>query len=229
MLRRLFCAAVVAVVATLGATQAKAGYTVTLSKEFSDSGAPDYDVAKMQWQNSGGGVLVTLTALFTGGEKLTEFFFNLADTHFIPGPHPNGTVGITQQTGPTATIALQKDHYKADGDGHFDVNLSFPNSGDTFGAGDVATFLISGVTEDDLLNVSKNGGNPNKTGFYAAAHVQSIGAAGNQSGWYASGEPVRDQDPPPAVPAPPTVILAGLGMLGFGGWSRLRRRLAKVA
>lgn len=226
MSRRLLRAAIMAAaVVVLGTSPASAGYSITLNTEFSGTGTANVGFATMEWHNSGGGVLVTLTGLNPAAPnnnfKITEFDFNIKSSA-IAG------AGITQLTGPTAgfqspeTQFIVQDAFKADGDGFFDVGLLFPNSGTTFGAGSVATFQLTGVTEDDLLDVSVNGP-AGKTGFYVAAHVQSIGAGGGQSGWY-TGQPG-----PNPVPAPPSVILAGIGVLGFGGWARLRRKFAKTA
>jgi hypothetical protein len=57
-------------------------------------------------------------------------------------------------------------------------------------------------------------------GLRIGIHVQGFASGGSES--FVNG------GSPPAVPAPPTVIMVGIGMLGLGGWTRLRRKFAKA-
>lgn len=76
------------------------------------------------------------------------------------------------------------------------------------------TFNLQSGTFDDVADALGNGS------LRLGLHVISL--PDGQSNSYLNGSPS-------VVPAPPTVILAGLGVLGFGGLARLRRRSAKTA
>ncbi|HVK17962.1 MAG TPA: hypothetical protein VM533_13520 [Fimbriiglobus sp.] len=79
----------------------------------------------------------------------------------------------------------------------------------------VANFVQLSRTSKDLNSAAAG------DGMLYAGHIMGYGAS--------PGSHKVGANAPPAVPAPPTVILAGIGMLGFGGWARLRRKFAAAA
>jgi hypothetical protein len=224
-----------AAVLALTASQSSASFTITLNKEFSNSGTPDYNVAKMTITDVAGGVQVKIETLFTGGEKLTSFYWNLSDSLFpvgaTKGSAPISGVTITQESngqGAVGTPQIQFNNFKADGDGDFDVRVTFPTSGNTFNANEYVSFFMGGVTTDDIKNSISVNGPAGKTGFHVAAHIQSIGAQGG-SGWYTGTGGFIPGGQDELVPVPPSLVLVGLGAVCFGGIARLRRRRAAAA
>jgi hypothetical protein len=82
----------------------------------------------------------------------------------------------------------------ADGDGKYDVLLSFGNGQTGLGPGQSAVFTLSynfgGVhsiasSDFNFLSTPAGGHGP----FYAAAHIQNTGTGGAGSGWIAAPEP----------------------------------------
>jgi len=162
--------------------------------------------------------LLDPTKGLTGGEFISGFYFNAQQS----SGNTNIPVGlaVTQVPGtPTAeSITVSQDASKADGDGFFDILIGFTtsNTPDRFGVDATAQFTITGtgITENSFNYLSVNGGGPGpQTG---AIHLQGYG----DSAWYGAGPP------PPAVPEPSTLAIAGLGALGFVGYG-IRRRRAK--
>jgi hypothetical protein len=98
------------------------------------------------------------------------------------------------------------DAFMADGDGFFDIQFDMPPApgafGPRFSAGESIVYDLtytSAITASSFDYFSVMGGG---TGTYqAAAHVQSIGLAGEDSGWIGP------------VPEPSTGTLLGLGLL----------------
>jgi hypothetical protein len=176
-----------------------------------------------------------ITATFTdvvGGVNLKINPVNLVGSEFIgefsinlnPALNPNNlTFGLVSGQ---AAGAIQKgvDCCKADGDGFFDVMLDYANSGgNRFTAGETSEYFISGIAGLDVsdFNFTSVNGPAGKTGFLAAAHIQSIGANGNDSGWIAP-NPIRN--PQGQVPEPSSVLLLStiVGAVSYG----MRKRLA---
>lgn len=95
--------------------------------------------------------------------------------------------------------------FQADGDGSYDILISFPTSGDRFEADESSTIIITaaGLEAGDLYNFLSE--DPGSAGpFGAVLRVRGTGVNGDGSGWY---EP---------VPEPLTILGTGLA-LGFGG------------
>ena len=145
-------------------------------------------------------------ANLVGSEKVGEWDFNFNPTKTL------ANLAIAYVSGTAAnSVSKGVNAYKADGDGYYDIEFSFPTSGDTFGAGDLAVYtltLAAGLVPEDFKFLSDPSGGAGP--FYSAAHVQSIGTAGG-SGWV-SGDPSTGV----LVPEPVTMILLGLGLLGVG-------------
>lgn len=155
-------------------------------------------------------VIELITSNLSGDEFISEWFMNL-----------DPAMDVTQlsftflgQTGAfiLPTIGQTTNGFKADGDGFFDIRLTFDSSGTNehrFTAGDSLRYSVSGsglLASSFVFLSSPDGGDGP---FYSAAHVNATGAGGLESRWIA------------AVPEPSSALLliAGAGLLG-----RRRRR-----
>ena len=186
---------------------------------FGDPGDPDtmapdgagpWMTAFFDDNNTAGSVTLTLTV--DGGigiAEVTEVYLNVDDA--IGGAN----LGITSTggTGPSATIGLGTDLFKADADGWYDILFDLPPPGsDTFGAGDTLVFDITGtnlVAGSFNFLSTPDPVDPNGP-FLGAAKFQSTGD-GLQSDWVA------------AVPVPAAVWLFGSGLLGLIGVARRKK------
>jgi len=198
--------------------------TFNLDTEFSGATAP---AGSTPWLtatfNDGGGtgsVTLTMQATnLTGTEFISGWYFNL-DPIYNPASISLSATNTSALTGWSATAGT--DCCKADGDGNFDIQFSFLNN--DFTAGESASYLISlaGITANSFDFLSASGGNsPN--GLKTAAHIQSIGPTGANSGWITGGGGGTPPETPP-VPEPSTFLLLGGGLLGLYG---LRKRFKK--
>jgi hypothetical protein len=199
---------------------ARAGtLTFNLEYEFSGSGAGNLSPGlKITLDDGGGTGSVTLTIDATGmtpsSIKIDGVYLNVSGNNL-------GGMSFAHTSGPSATVSIgPADNYKADGDGHFDILLDFPNGGAAaFTPGEISKYTITrtGLTANSFNDISVNGPVGN-TGYRAAAHILGLGPTGNDSGWYTE-TPTNGL----AVPEPSTVVLAlvgGLAVLGV----RMRRR-----
>jgi hypothetical protein len=132
-----------------------------------------------------GSVDFTLTATnLTAAENVLSLYLNL-------DPALYGTLPVTfgglAQTGSfdTPSISQGVDAFKADGDGFYDILLSFSSGGNvnkTFTQGDILEYTISApgltATSFDFLSAPAGGHGP----FHLAAHIQNTGG-GEDSGW----------------------------------------------
>jgi hypothetical protein len=172
----------------------------------------------------GGGVELTVANTgLVGSEYVSGFYFNLDPALLATSYHPSATGTGTQSL--FNSISSGTDAYKADGDGHFDFLIDFPNGNDDrFTAGE--TFVVKvgvgdgSITSDDFLFPSVNGP-VGKNGFLIAAHVQSIGTSGG-SGWVTGGL----QPDPRIVEAPEPSSIALLGTVLVGACYYMRKRRA---
>ncbi len=214
-MRRICMTGVACVLTATGVARADF-LAIDLNFEFSGASAPSGSGPWLRAEFSSttaGEVDLKLISLLSGSqEKVGVWAFNL-DTAFDPTD-----LLVTQDSGPAIDgYATGTDAFKADGDGFFDLRFDFPNNGDTFGMGDVAEFTITStdaITASSFAFLSVNGP-VGKTGFLSAAHVQGIGAQGEDSGWIA-----------PTViplPAPAYLGLAGLGLAAMVGAIKRRR------
>ena len=116
------------------------------------------------------------------------------------------------------TISTGVNSFKADGDGYFDVLLSFNTSGGLptyFGNGDSLSYLLtySGIgtmnaASFEFLSLPGGSWGP----YYAAAHIQSTPAGGDGSAWLAATSVTDAAIPEPATAA---ILTAGLAVLGL--------------
>jgi hypothetical protein len=154
------------------------------------------------------------------GEFISGVYFNLKPTDSAT----NLTLTLTSSHGSFTipTISLGTDSFKADGDGKYDILLSFDTSnGKTFTVNDSVTYRLTGIAgltavDFEYLSAPAGGSGP----FYAAAHYQGTPPNNGGSCWV---EP--DMGPQiVTVPEPaPQLLMA----LAAGLWFGARRMLAK--
>lgn len=203
------CAVVAFALFSLQSTAAT--LTLNFDQEFSGGADPlggtPWLTALFDDDGTAGSVTLTLTSGLVDNEFFSGIYLNFDDTQDVTA------LSFALVSGDAASsINLQKNKYKADGDGKYDILLSFPTSGNRFGAGETVIYdiTLAGIVASDFNFLSKpSGGNGPFTG---AAHVQGIGTAGD-SGWIA----------PNPVPVPAAVWLFGSGLLGLVGVARRKR------
>ena len=130
-------------------------------------------------------------------------------------------VDVTQVGSWSAATGVNK--FKADGDGNYDIKVSFTTSGNVFKAGESVTFQISSLVglnlEESMFNQLSVGGA--KGSFHTAAHVQALSNGG--SGWIGD-----TPEPPPSNGVPDgswTVTLLGIAAVSL---EVFRRRFGKI-
>lgn len=118
----------------------------------------------------------------------------------------------------------------------FSIGANNPAPNDGLNPGEwlaVKYTLQTGKTYQNLLDALEAGKDgrdpdPNNPGRYTslrlAIHVIAFGDGGSEKLLYSP----QPQNPNP-VPAPPAIVLAGLGVICIGGFARLRRRFAAAA
>lgn len=193
--------------------------SVLMNLDFEFSGTAPAGTAPwviLDFVDAGDDVELTITNPgLVGWEKVSQVYFNFVNDTDLDAlsftiDSVVGTVfGLCD-------IDVEKDAYKADGDGRYDILFSFPSSGNTFGASDsVVVTIASGlgnIDPIDFIALSKPEGGHGP--FYAAAHVQSIGC-GENSGWIAPSETPID-----VIPEPSTLF----GLIGLISLGLIRRR-----
>jgi len=156
--------------------------------------------------------LIITTDNLSGSENVSEFFFNFDDWLTV------GNLTITQVGSSGAFtapgISREMNGFKADGDGRYDVLLTFATGGSAaavFGVGDSVTYRLTyaGITAGSFASESDPAGGHGP--FYAAAHVQNTGG-GVYSGWI-SPTGISDYTP---VPEPASLIAGALLLLPLG-------------
>jgi hypothetical protein len=179
-----------------------------LDLEFSGATAPEGSTPWMRVTvddsfGDANTVRLSIDALgLTGTESATGVYVN-----FDPSLDPTllSFSVVDNASAPPNAISTGENAFKADGDGFFDVLFDFAppgTDGDRLTAGESVVYdLVYGspINASSFAYDSVNGGG-NGT-YRAAAHVQSIGYDGEDSGWIG------------AVPEPSTGLLVGLGLL----------------
>lgn len=189
-------------------------FTLT-GPDFSGSGNAVAGSITVLIANSGANT-VTFTITNNTDGFIDEIYLNntgapLAATGFacINCTAINGNLGVS----------FGSDAFKADGDGFFDILLSFPvAAADRLNPGETITFSMTatGLTSDSFLVFSCSacpgaGGNGP---FRIAAHVQGTASSGGGSVWIAE-----------EVPEPTSMLLLGSGLLGIA--ASIRKRFHK--
>jgi hypothetical protein len=215
---------ILAAVLMLATTKASAAdYYFNFDSVFSGtapSGAAPWLQAEIKDVSANTVDLTISTAGLQGTEFISDFYLNI---------NPSLTVtslafSQTSKTGSFANPAIStgEDAFKADGDGYYDVDLSFATAnGSTFTVGDSVTYQITGITglnANSFDYMSTSGGGAGT--WLAAAHIQSIGASG-ASGWIAPSQLTP-------VPEPAPILLSSLAIGLWVGARRLRNRAGRV-
>ena len=171
------------------------------------------------FQNDGSaGVLLTISGTdLAGSEQLNSIYFNVNPAYDTGKPPTLPTMTFARQSSTPGltlpTIQQGEDGFKADGDGLYDIELSFSTSMGMFQNGDSITYLISGISglsaSDFAFESTPAGGHGP---FYAAAQIQNIGSSG-QSGWLEPSQgpiPLTSMMPEPAAFGFAAAVLAGV-------------------
>lgn len=160
--------------------------------EFSGTrpaGAAPWLTATIDDHGSAGSVTLTLEATnLTDGEFVSAWYFNLD-----PNLAASGLIfSAPTKTGlfDSPTIDVGTNDFKADGDGRFDILLSFTTnqSGDQnrFTADDVVSYTVTGPSALTASSFSFLSASSPGSGYPTAAHVQGVGSTG---GWVTVPEP----------------------------------------
>jgi hypothetical protein len=196
------------------APAAFADFSVDLTFEFSSgtppAGAPPWVTATFTSLVGGGMELTIDTSGLTGTEFLSNFFFNFDSTQnsalFAPVPTTDGSHDDWSK------VSAGNDQWKADGSpGMFDFQIDFPTGPPSARFVDNETFVVRvgvgnpAINADDFLFGTSSG-------YYAAAHVQGIGAKGTDSGWVAGNTFSTPQGG--VIPEPGSIALLGTVMAG---------------
>jgi MYXO-CTERM domain-containing protein len=172
------------------------------------SGAAPWLRATFDDGGGSGSVTLTFTALNLVDQEFARFtYFNLDPAISPAGLSFSAPTKVGTFTDPTVETGTNA--FQADGDGLYDIRISFDNAppGNRFGPGEAVTYTITapGLTANsfNFLSAPAGGSGP----FPTAAHVQGIGSSGQFSGWTTH------------VPEP-----ASLGVAALGAVVGLRRR-----
>jgi hypothetical protein len=208
---RLFLAPLALVVLlAYGSPASATTITYELNLEFSGADVPSgVPTVALDDMNVPGSVLVTITGNLSGKEFIDDVYLNYAGDAT--------TLNFAYQSGQAVNSILTGNQYKADGDGWYDILFNYPPPGNKFGPGETSTYLVTapGLLATAFLLPSTPGGGNGV--YFAAAHVQGIGADGEGSGW------VGDIDGP--TPGPGNIVPepSSLALLGFGVLFAVRR------
>jgi len=197
-MKNLAIVTVVALGLTLPFTATSNAATLTFDMTFEFSGGTQPD-GSPPWLSvfiddggSAGSVDVTLSAPgLTNPEFVFEWILNLD-----PALDPNDLVfsaPIKAGSFADPTVATGANAFMADGDGQFDIQVTFANNDGPptrFGFGDALTYSITGIatlTASSFDFESQMGGGQGS--FPAAAHIGATGPNNEDSGWISTPEP----------------------------------------
>jgi len=176
--------------ATLIAMSQASALTFSLNFEFSDGqapgGPPPWLTATFTDAGAGHVTLTLAASGLIGSENVAGWYFNVSDA-FVGNltfldPAPVGQFDLP-------TIQQGLNAFQADGDGRYDILLSFTPGGipsQVFGAGESLSYSISapGLTAADFNHLSEPAGGHGP--FFTAAHIQNTtGPGSGGSGWIA--------------------------------------------
>jgi hypothetical protein len=188
--------------------------------------------AVFQDTSTPGSVMLTLSAPhLTGNEFVSGWYFNL-NPALDPTQLQFNSATVSSGSFTLPGIRESVDSYKADGDGKYDILLSFSTSGGlngNFTSGDSLSYTLSGnfgshvLSAADFLFLSAPAGGHGP--FDAAAHVQGIGQNSGASGWVDPSSPIMGQDVVPAPDGAATMMLLGVGVLAV---EAVRRKIQLV-
>jgi hypothetical protein len=198
-------------------------YAIQLGTAFSGSapaGAMTPWLSVWVQQASPGVVQITFHNLnLVGSENVDGFYLNLNPA--LDPTRLSFAVAATSGGFDLPAVYQGANQFQADGDGKYDVKLAFNTggtAGNRFTAGEYLSYSVFGVPElttADFGFLSAPGGGSGP--FYAAAHVQRVGAE-SLSGWVGSLQLVS----PIPVPEPAAAALLGLAALATSFWRRPR-------
>lgn len=194
------------------------GMNMEFSGGVSPSASAPWVVVKIDDFNLTGMVDMKITAPgLTGSENLSGLYLNLdpaLDPTDLLFSAPTQNRAYT-----TPTIGTGTNAFKADGDGRYDILLSFSVGGppSTFVGGDSLEYTISGIPTMNALSFFQLSEPSGGHGPYtSAAHIQNTGGGGF-SGWVTDGTNGSTD-----IPEPGSVILFLIGAVGVLGY-RWRR------
>jgi hypothetical protein len=184
--------------------------------------------------NGDGSVKMVITSNLNSGENVATkndgFYFNIDPSKTSELGHL--TFALQSSVGTftgTATASQSEDGFKADGDGFYDINLTWAKQGG-FVNGQSQTYKITTdlgtISAADFNFSSTSSGNG--LSFLAGVHIQNTPNGGNGSAWV-SGTQGGGGGGGGLVPEPSTISLAGIGCVGLLGFWAVSRRRAVVA
>jgi len=215
MLRIRYVAALVAaMVLSVGAWTRADVYLLEFSDTFSNNVVPNGTAPWLTatFEDVVGGVQLTMENLTTS-DFVSEMYLNV-DGAALAG------LGFTYVSDVQASsITKDLDNLKADGDGNYDILLTYPTakSDPRFTAGTKSVYLLTGVTVADFVDQLSTG---SKGNYNAAAHVQGITGDPNGTSTWVRATP--GTIPGPTIPLPPAAW-PGVALLAAMGAMRLRR------
>jgi len=205
----LFAFAIIFGLSVVG--QANAQVIIPLDVEFSNpdpdpQGTPPWATA-MFVDNGPNKVQLTMsTSGLTGNEFIGEWLFNFDPSLTL------ANLSFSYMNGTNATsVTASTDYYRADGDGNYDIQFLFQNSGTArFEAGEISIYDISyngpGILSASSFNFLSTEGGGQGT-YHSAAQVQGI-TANDYSGWIGNTTIVPE-------PVSSALFIVGAATLGF--------------
>ena len=228
----LFALATGLLVAALPSTQAAVGL-MNLSATFTGTAPAVSPALQVRFEDGFGANVVRITmdaTNLTGNEFVSNWFLNVN-----PLIDP-ATLSFSLVSAPgvpsfgVSNILKGANAYRADGDGFYDLEFDFPPPPGSFAAkftsGEkvvVDAYRSSGLAFSDFFFLSAPAGPGNPGPFYAAAHVQGIGA-GNDSGWIGTGSADIT-----AIPEPASGAMLAASTVFAALWLRRRIRPATAS